>query len=174
MKLTVTKEDLRQALLKATGIDINNATVEIELEGYVKAKDYRLRAALPDRGGENSGITVTTDSNLNVLDLSFKESLPRVKPKKHNYPKKRKKSDRNRYTGPVDYKEYEQEILDFATSNEDQREVPSFGLTLACVKERYKKVIRETNVEDMIRFSQINNVPHLVRIKEEDKETIAQ
>lgn len=51
MKLTVTKEDLRQALIKATGIDINNATVEIELEGYVKAKDYRLRAALPDRGG---------------------------------------------------------------------------------------------------------------------------
>lgn len=125
-------------------------------------------------GGENPGITVTTDSNLNVLDLSFKESLPRVKPKKHNYPKKRKKSDRNKYTGPVDYKEYEQEILDFATSNEDQREVPSFGLTLACVKERYKKVIRKTNVEDMVRFSQINNVPHLVRIKEEDKETIAQ
>ena len=124
-------------------------------------------------GGENPGITVTTDSNLNVLDLSFKESLP-LKSKKHSYPKKRKKRDRNRYTGPVDYKEYEQEILDFATSNEDQREVPSFGLTLACVKERYKKVIRETNVEDMIRFSQINNVPHLVRIKEEDKETIAQ
>lgn len=173
MKLTVTKEDLRQALLKATGIDIESTTVEVELEDYVKAKDYRLRAALPDRGGENPGITVTTDSNLNVLDLSFKESLP-LKSKKHSYPKKRKKRDRNRYTGPVDYKEYEQEILDFATSNEDQREVPSFGLTLACVKERYKKVIRETNVEDMIRFSQINNVPHLVRIKEENKETIAQ
>ena len=173
MKLTVTKEDLRQALLKATGIDINNATVEIELEGYVKAKDYRLRAALPDRGGENPGITVTTDSNLNVLDLSFKESLP-LKSKKHNYPKKRKKRDRNTYTGPVDYKEYEQEVLDFATSNEDQREVPSFGLTLACVKERYKKVIRKTNVGDMIRFSQINSAPHLVRIKDEDRETIAQ
>jgi hypothetical protein len=173
MKLTVTKEDLRQALLKATGIDIESTTVEVELEGYVKAKDYRLKAALPDRGGENPGITVTTDSNLNVLDLSFKESLP-LKSKKHSYPKKRKKRDRNRYTGPVDYKEYEQEILDFATSNEDQREVPSFGLTLACVKERYKKVIRETNVEDMIRFSQINNAPHLVRIKEEDKEIIAQ
>lgn len=173
MKLTVTKEDLRQALLKATGIDINNATVEIELEGYVKAKDYRLRAALPDRGGENPGITVTTDSNLNVLDLSFKESLP-LKSKKHNYPKKRKKRDRNTYTGPVDYKEYEQEVLDFATSNEDQREVPSFGLTLACVKERYKTVIRKTNVGDMIRFSQINSAPHLVRIKDEDRETIAQ
>jgi hypothetical protein len=173
MKLTVTKEDLRQALFKATGIDIESTTVEVELEGYVKAKDYRLKASLPDRGGENPGITVTTDSNLNVLDLSFKESLP-LKSKKHNYPKKRKKRDRNRYTGPVDYKEYEQEILDFATSNEDQREVPSFGLTLACVKERYKKVIRKTNVEDMVRFSQINNVPHLVRIKEEDKEIIAQ
>ena len=173
MKLTVTKEDLRQALLKATGIDINNATVEIELEGYVKAKDYRLKASLPDRGGENPGITVTTDSNLNVLDLSFKESLP-LKSKKHNYPKKRKKRDRNKFIGPVDYKEYEQEVLDFATSNDDQREVPSFGLTLACVKERYKKVIRETNVEDMIRFSQINSVPHLVRIKDEDRETLAQ
>ena len=173
MRLTVTREDLRQALLKATGIDINNATVEVELEGYVKAKDYRLKASLPDRGGENPGITVTTDSNLNVLDLSFKESLP-LKSKKHNYPKKRKKRDRNKYIGPVDYKEYEQEVLDFATSNEDQREVPSFGLTLACVKERYKTVIRKTNVGDMIRFSQINNIPHLVRIKEEDKETIAQ
>ena len=51
MKLTVTKEDLRQALLKATGIDIESTTVEVELEGYVKAKDYRLKAALPDRGG---------------------------------------------------------------------------------------------------------------------------
>lgn len=173
MKLTVTKEDLRQALLKATGIDIESTTIEVELEGYVKAKDYRLRAALPDRGGEDPGITVTADSNLNVLDLSFKESLP-LKPKKHNYPKKRKKRDRNRYTGPVDYKEYEQEVLDFATSNEDQREVPSFGLTLACVKQRYKKVIRKTNVEDMIRFGQIDSVPHLIRIKEEDKETIAQ
>ena len=50
MKLTVTKEDLRQALLKATGIDIESTTIEVELEGYVKAKDYRLRATLPDRG----------------------------------------------------------------------------------------------------------------------------
>lgn len=173
MKLTVTKEDLRQALLKATGIDIESTTIEVELEGYVKAKDYRLRATLPDRGGEDPGITVKTDSSMNVLDLSFKESLP-PRPNKHTISKKRTTPNRNRYTGHVDYSEYEQEVLDFATSNEDQRELPTFGLTLPCLKERYKKVILKAHVEDMVRFGQIDRAPYLIRIREENNEAIAQ
>lgn len=154
MKLTVTKEDLRNVLLQITGLDIDKATVEVEIEGYVKAKDYKLKAVVP----ATPPMTVTTDANMNVIGITHevpKKSIPRRKGKR-----------KYTYTGPVDYTEYKNEILDFATSNEDKRAVPTFGLTLACIKERYKKVIKQEGVQDMVRFGRINSEPYLIRVKE--------
>lgn len=50
MKFAVTREDLRRMIQKEAGIDINVLTVDLEIEGYVKAKDYRLKAHLGGGG----------------------------------------------------------------------------------------------------------------------------
>lgn len=165
MKFTVTKEDLRKMIQKEAGIDISSLTVDLEIEGYVKAKDYRLKATLSTEESINSPrSTVVTDSNLNVISITHEEE--KVKPpKKVTKSKRRYTKNKDVYKGRVDYKKYEQQVLDFATCDEDKRRVPTFGLTLTCNKERYKKVIKESKVTDMVRFAQIDSEPYLVRIK---------
>jgi len=165
MKLKITKEDIRQAILQYSGIDIENNIIDIEIEGYVKIKDLRLKVKseeLPVK--EESPMTVITDSNMNVLDIKKPEkdssnTLTKVDGKR----KKRKGKARNQYTGRVHYEEYETEVLDFATSTDKKRKLPTFGLTLACIKERYKATIKKCGVQDMIRFGQIDSEPYLIR-----------
>ena len=179
MKFAVTREDLRRMIQKEAGIDINVLTVDLEIEGYVKAKDYKLKAQLGGVGSENSyeapHRTVTvTDGNMNVIEIRHEdeavkkpsENVTKEEPrKKRKYMKRKRKGPKNQYVGPVDYESYEHEVMDFATSQEDKREVPAFGLTIPCIKERYKKIIRNLQLTDMVRFSQIDCRPYLVRIQ---------
>ena len=179
MKFAVTREDLRRMIQKEAGIDINALTVDLEIEGYVKAKDYRLKAQLGGVGSEDTipelpKRTTITDGNMNVIDIvdetgkSIKSSIPTLKEeprKKRKYTKRKRRGSKNQYGGPVDYESYEHEVMDFATSQEDKREVPAFGLAITCVKERYKKIIRDLQLTDMVRFSQIDWRPYLVRIQ---------
>ena len=130
MKLTITKEDLRQAILKQSGLDINNATIDIEIEGYVKAKDYRLKATVPNYDAPVT--TVVTDKDMNVISVKHEPTRKVIKEKK--------KSSRNHYTGRVDYSSYKNEVIDFATSNEDKRKLPTFGLTISTIIFFYKKI----------------------------------
>jgi len=184
MKFAVTREDLRRMIQKEAGIDINVLTVDLEIEGYVKAKDYRLKAQLGGVGSKEPApelpkITTITDGNMNVIDIvdetgkSIKSSMPTLKEeprKKRKYKKRKRTGPKNQYGGPVDYKDYEQIVLDFATSSDDKRLVPSFGLSLTCVKERYKLMIKKLGVNDSVRFGQVDYQPTLFRITEEKVE----
>ncbi|MCR5452640.1 MAG: hypothetical protein K6F00_08450 [Lachnospiraceae bacterium] len=161
MKLVITKEDLRQAILKASGVDIENVTLDVQIEGWVRAKDYRLKATLPEKDEVTS--IVKTDANMNVISIEH-ETKEKTQANTTTPTKKRRKRRKYTYTGPVDYESYKEEIIAFADSDEDKRKVASFGLTITCLKERYKKAIKKMGATDMVRFSQIDNEPYLVRL----------
>lgn len=172
MKLTITKEDLKLALLRQTGVDISKVAVDVEIEGYIKAKDFRLKARIEENIDDAPRTTVTTDSNMNVLSIvhdttTFEKpqlSLGKEPKKIKNSSKKRKYT----YAGRVDYKKYENEILDFATSSEQKRRVPTFGINLAANKERYKKAIVKSGTEDMVKFTSIDKEPWLIKVTSEE------
>lgn len=180
MKVTITKKDLRDMIFNYSGVDIENTRVEIELEGYVKAKDYRLVAKLPEPKPDLFGATIKTDSSMNVLDISNENALnnsrhakkvaysPRET--KHIKPAVRK-DDKRRTQGilnlknRVDYTEYEREVLDFVTSSEATKKLPLFEGTLEANKERYKKTIKKQKAGDMVKLVVIDKIPYLKKIE---------
>lgn len=175
MKLTITREDLRQFVLREANIDISQAPIDIEIEGYKQIegrykwqdttettdKDSLVKEMFTDVDGtvvigDTVDRKVITDSEGRVLDIVKVEE-----------PKKAKLRD-NLKSHP-DYTDYENTVLDFATSSEHKRQVPFFGAeTISCVKERYRKVIRELGVSDSVKFSRMNSLPYLVKIEGEE------
>lgn len=158
MRLTVTKEDLRQALLTATGIDIENTKIEVELEGYVRAKDYRLVAKLPEEPARDNR-TVVTDKSMGVLSIlpdnnKFENTEREIKAKKDN----------TNLKSIFDKSPYREAVLDFATSNESSRILPyEPNITYSCLKERYKSAIRYHKVGDDVKFVYTGGKPYLVK-----------
>lgn len=159
MKLTVTKEDLRQALLTATGVDIENTKIEVELEGYVRAKDYRLVAKLPEEPPRDTR-TVVTDKNMGIVGIfpdnnKFENTDREIKSKKHRV---------SNLDSDFDKSPYREAVLDFATSSELSRALPSdSSVSYSCLKERYKSAIRYHKVGDDVKFAYTKGKPYLVK-----------
>ena len=187
MKLTITREDLRQFVLKEANIDITQAPIDIDIEGYKQMEGrYKWQEITDDSaakeiiakvaGGSVNDSTselvkkliygdedrkVVTDNEGRVLDIVKEEKEPE-KPKKARI--------KNKWAGNLnshpDYTDYENTVLDFATSPEHKRQVPFHGAgTIDCVKERYKKVIKKLGVSDSVKFSRLNSLPYLVKIE---------
>ncbi len=178
MKLTITREDLRQFVLKEANIDIIQAPMDIEIEGFLKDEDYVAKEILARVAGgsvndSTSELTkkliwgddedrkVITDKEGRVLDIVKTEKEPKkAKIKDNRY------GNHNNLKNHPDYTDYRTTVLDFATSSEHKRQVPFFGAeTLSCVKERYRKIIKEIGVSDSVKFSRINSLPYLVKIE---------
>ena len=187
MKLTITREDLRQFVLKEANIDISQAPIDIDIEGYKqmtgrykwqdttdKDKDsaatYTMNKLL-ERIAVNSTYGIMSDENRKVITDNEGRVLDIVKEEKE--PEKPKKVEiKNKWRGNLkshpDYTDYENTVLDFATSNEHKRQVPFFGAeTIQCCKARYKKMIDKLGVKESVKFSRINSLPYLVKIEGE-------
>ena len=187
MKLTITREDLRQFVLKEANIDISQAPIDIDIEGYKqmtgrykwqdttdKDKDsaatYTMNKLL-ERIAVNSTYGIMSDENRKVITDNEGRVLDIVKEEKE--PEKPKKAKiKNKWGGNLkshpDYTDYENTVLDFATSNEHKRQVPFFGAeTIQCCKARYKKMIDKLGVKESVKFSRINSLPYLVKIEGE-------
>lgn len=210
MKLTITREDLRQFVLKEANIDISLVPLDIDIEGYkqmtgrykwqetigkslketvidklggkdessfakesiaklalnaiygAKAIDEKTELAVERIYEDNEGRTVITDNEGRVLDI--------VKEEEEKEPEKAKiKDNRANLKNHPDYTDYENTVLDFATSPEHKRQVPFFGAsTIDCAKERYRKIIKKLGVSDSVKFSRINYLPYLVKIEGEE------
>ena len=187
MKLTITREDLRQFVLKEANIDISQAPIDIDIEGYKqmtgrykwqdttdKDKDsaatYTMNKLL-ERIAVNSTYGIMSDENRKVITDNEGRVLDIVKEEKE--PEKPKKVEiKNKWRGNLkshpDYTDYENTVLDFATSSEHKRQVPFFGAeTIHCCKARYKKMIDKLGVKESVKFSRINSLPYLVKIEGE-------
>ena len=178
MKITITRKDLRDFILQEANIDISSSPIEIEIEGYQKisnefssantSKLSKLVHAISESGvakdicfglDKGNNRTVITDKEGRVLDIVKDEKKDSVK-------KKRGGNGANLKHRP-DYSDYENTILDFATSPEHKRKVPYFGAgTLSCVKERYNRTIKKLELRDMVKFSRIDSQPYLVKVEE--------
>jgi hypothetical protein len=191
MKLTITREDLRQFVLREANIDISQAPIDIDIEGYKQitgrykwqettgreskeiicdklagkdedsiSKETIAKLALNSIYGivnSDEDRKVITDNEGRVLDIVKEEKEPE-KPKT-------KDMSANLKNHP-DYTDYENTVLDFATSPEHKRQVPFFGAeTIECCKARYQKMITKLNVKDSVKFSRINSLPYLVKIE---------
>lgn len=177
MKLTITREDLRQFVLKEANIDISQVPIDIDIEGYKQMtgryKWQETTEKLHDTlgfQGENDPVpdkiygiaarpsqdlpkrTTTVDGNGFVTDI--KEEKPK------------RAAIRDILKSHHDYTDYENTVLDFATSSEHKRQVPFFGdITISCAKERYGKIIKKLGVSDSVKFSRIDSLPYLVKIE---------
>jgi hypothetical protein len=189
MKLTITREDLRQFVLKEANIDIGQTPIDIDIEGYKQmtgrykwqettgreskeiicdklagkdedsiSKETIAKLALNSIYGivnSDEDRKVITDNEGRVLDIVKEEKEPE-KPKT-------KDMSANLKNHP-DYTDYENTVLDFATSSEHKRQVPFFGAeTIECCKARYQKMITKLNVKDSVKFSRIDSLPYLVK-----------
>ena len=88
--------------------------------------------------------------------------------KEEKGPKKAKirRDNRANLNSHPDYTDYENTVLDFATSSEHKRRVPFFGAgTIECCKARYQKMIDKLNIKDSVKFSRLNSLPYLVKIE---------
>lgn len=181
MKLTITREDLRQFVLREANIDIGSSPIDIDIEGYKQIEGrYKWQETTDDSvakeilaGGSVNDSTselvkkliwrdedrkVITDKEGRVLDIVKEEKEPK------------KAKVKNKWGGNLsshpDYTDYENTVLDFATSSEHKRQVPFFGAeTIQCCKARYKKMIDKLNVKESVKFSRINSLPYLVKIE---------
>ena len=193
MKLTITREDLRQFVLKEANIDISQAPIDIDIEGYKQmtgrykwqGKTENLHDTLGFPGEDDPNWArnlppailpplmpstspsenrkVITDNEGRVLDIVKEEKEPE-KPKKVEI----KNKWRGNLKSHPDYTDYENTVLDFATSSEHKRQVPFFGAeTIHCCKARYKKMIDKLGVKESVKFSRINSLPYLVKIEGE-------
>lgn len=162
MKIQITKAELADMLQKTYNIDLTTNNYDISIEGYIPVPDSRLKASMPKKFlyADTNSIKVTTDKNLNVLDLQFNN--PKQKPDKrstHAY--------KNLQCPRVDYSQYKEIVLDFvATSLDKKRKIPyNENISLSCLKARYNKAIKLTDTADMVKFSTSNKTPYLVRRK---------
>lgn len=185
MKLTITREDLRQFVLREANIDISQAPLDIDIEGYKqmtgrykwqetteKDKDSAATNAMKkllERVAVNSTYGIMSDEDRKVITDKEGRVLDIVKDEKE--PEKPEKAKvKNKWGGNLsshpDYTDYENTVLDFATSPEHKRQVPFFGAeTIHCCKARYQKMIDKLNVKDSVKFSRINSLPYLVKIE---------
>lgn len=161
MKIQITKAELADMLQKTYNIDLTTNNYEISIEGYIPAIDTRLKASMPKKFlyADTDSIKVTTDKNLNVLDLQF--NTPKQKSDK-----RRTQAYKNLQGARVNYSQYKEIVLDFATSSDKKRKLPNNeNISLDCLKERYKKAIRLTDTTDMVKFSSEHKTPYLIRRK---------
>ena len=170
MKLTITRNELKAMIFKEFGRDID---VDIEIEGYTRVRTIDMKPipllhdtlGFPGEDDPNYARnlpdlprrTTTIDKNGFVTDI--KDEKPKA-------------SVKNKWGGNLnnhpDYTDYENTVLDFATSSEHKRQVPFFGAeTIQCCKARYKKMIDKLGVKESIKFSRINSLPYLVKIEGE-------
>ncbi len=189
MKLTITREDLRQFVLKEANIDISQVPLDIDIEGYKQmegrykwqemtgrelkeivcdklagkdevSRETIAKLALNSIYGVASDEKVITDKEGRVLDI-VKEEKEEKEPEKPKI-----KDNRANLKSHPDYTDYENTVLDFATSPEHKRQVPFFGAeTIHCCKARYQKMIDKLNVKDSVKFSRIDSLPYLVKIE---------
>ena len=173
MKLTITREDLRQFVLREANIDISQAPIDIDIEGYKQmtgrykwqeTTDKELKEILQNTSSCTPRCAdgkIITDKEGRVLDI-VKEEKDEKEPKKAKI--------KNKWGGNLsshpDYTDYENTVLDFATSSEHKRQVPFFGAeTIQCCKARYQKMIGKLGVKESVKFSRINSLPYLVKIE---------
>lgn len=181
MKLTITREDLRQFVLKEANIDISQVPLDIDIEGYKQMEGrYKWQettenvtgGSVYDSNREYAKKLIYGDRDRAVITDNEGRVLDIVKEEEEKEPEKLKTRDnRANLKNHPDYTDYENTVLDFATSTEHKRQVPFFGAsTIDCAKERYRKIIKKLGVEDSVKFSRINYLPYLVKI--EGKETM--
>lgn len=169
MKLTITREDLRQFVLKEANIDISQVPIDIDIEGYKQMTGRYKWQEMTDKDPLMLDGTVVIGDAVDRMVITDKEGrvLDIVKEEEEKEPKKAKiKDNRANLKNHPDYTDYENTVLDFATSSEHKRQVPFFGAeTIDCVKERYRKIIKKLGVSDSVKFSRINYLPYLVKIE---------
>lgn len=154
MIITITKAELNAMIHNTYNIDTTNTPIDIE--GYTR-NTSNPRIAIP----QPKPITqppidtkVTVNSNNQVLKLEHIDKRKTYKGKNFNH--------------HVDRAVYNNLVLDFATSNKDKQLLSLEGLTLGCIKERYKQAIVDTKTEDMVKFQSIKRTPYLVRRANDD------
>lgn len=149
MIITITKAELNAMIRNTYNIDTTNTPIDIE--GYTR-NTSNTRITIP----QSKSITqppidtkVTVNSNNQVLKVEHID--------------KRKTYKGENFNHHVDRTVYNNLVLDFATSNKDKQLLSLEGLTLSCIKERYKQAIVDTKTEDMVKFQSIKLTPYLVR-----------
>lgn len=172
MKLTITSKELKAMIFKEFGHDID---VDIEIEGYtrVRTTDMKPIPLLHDTLGfpgeddpnyarnlpEFPRRTTTVDKDGFVTDIKDEVLAQKSKAEIKN-------KWRSNLNNHPDYTDYENTVLDFATSPEHKRQVPFFGAgTIACCKTRYQKMIDKLGISDSVKFSRLNSLPYLVKIE---------
>jgi hypothetical protein len=191
MKLTITREDLRQFVLKEANIDISQAPIDIDIEGYKQMTGrYKWQDTTQPLGFDpdfarslpaswereetplefiqkpysaTTEVTITDKGDRKIITDKEGRVLDIVKEEKEPEKPKTKDMSANLKNHP-DYTDYENTVLDFATSPEHKRQVPFFGAeTIQCCKARYQKMITKLNVKDSVKFSRIDSLPYLVK-----------
>lgn len=173
MKLTITREDLRQFVLKEANIDITQVPLDIDIEGYKQMTGrYKWQEAteklhdtlgFPGEDDPNWARNIPSNEDREVITDKEGRVLDIVKEEKEPEQAKTKDMSANLKNHP-DYTDYENTVLDFATSPEHKRQVPFFGAeTIHCCKARYQKMIDKLNVKDKVKFSRIDSLPYLVK-----------
>ena len=154
MIITITKAELNAMIHNTYNIDTTNTPIDIE--GYTR-NTSNPRFAIPQEKPFTSpaiDTKVTVNSNNQVLKLEHID--------------KRKTYKGENFNHHVDRTTYNNLVLDFATSNKDKQLLSLEGLTLPCIKERYKQAIIDTKTEDMVKFQSIKRTPYLVRRTDND------
>jgi hypothetical protein len=154
MIITITKAELNAMIRNTYNIDTTNTPINIE--GYTRNTSNPRFTISNERPFEPPAIDtkVTVNSTNQVIEIEHidKRKLNNVENLKHH----------------VDRTAYNILVLDFATSNKDKQLLSLEGLTLACIKERYKQAIVDTKTEDMVKFQSIKRTPYLVRRTDND------
>jgi hypothetical protein len=154
MLITITKAELNAMIHNTYNIDTTNTPIDIE--GYTRNTSNPRFTISNERPFESPAIDtkVTVNNNNQVLKIDHID--------------KRKAYMGENFKHHVDRTAYNTLVLDFATSNKDKQLLSLEGLTLACIKERYKRAIVDTKTEDMVKFQSIKSTPYLVRRATDD------
>ena len=147
MIITITKAELNTMIRNTYNIDTTNTPIDIE--GYTRTTSNPRFTIPSPKPNTPIDTKVTVNSNNQVLKVEHID--------------KRKMMKGENFKHHVDRTTYNNLVLDFATSNKDKQLLSLEGLTLACIKERYKLAIVDTQTSDMVKFQSIKCNPYLVR-----------
>ena len=144
MKIYVTRQDLERAFLGANPPAFDN--IQFDIEGYMPKPKATVPAEKP-----NPRFETVTDASLNVISIEdLEESTGR-------------KANGKNLNNQVDYTNYNNIVLDFATSN-NKNSVFKIDLeeqTIPCMRYRYQHALHLTKTEDLLEIVTINKELYL-------------
>ena len=144
MKIYVTRQDLERAFLGNNPPAFDN--IQFDIEGYMPKPKATVPAEKP-----NPRFETVTDASLNVISIEDLEQATGRKANGRNLNRR------------VDYTNYNNIVLDFATSDNKNKlfKVDLEGQTIECMKYRYKHALHLTKTKDMVETVIINRELYL-------------